>query len=119
MTDAYGELLGIADDLERLVARSEDPGVREPIMYLDQAATRVGRAWSGSWIGYHANVYYRDFQSPPPGAHFSAEWGNRMPSGLHGTTGDWVEQDPERVSRTVHGQAGNPNISGSSEMSGE
>ena len=42
---------------------------------LKQNLAQVTRAFSGSWIGYHANVYYHEFQTPPPGDHFSPEWG--------------------------------------------
>ncbi len=30
-------------------------------------AEKAGRAFSGSWLGYHACVYYEDLRSAPPG----------------------------------------------------
>lgn len=110
MTDTPSELLSIADHVEKLVARSQNPDIYEPIQSLSRAANEVGQAWSGSWIGYHAYVYYRDLRSRPPGAHFSADWGSRNTTVLQGTTGDWVEHDPELVTRAIHRWAGNPDL---------
>jgi hypothetical protein len=42
-------------------------------------------------LGYQASVYYNDLQTPPPGAHFSQEWGLMDRFGIQGTTGDWRE----------------------------
>ena len=103
MTDSQDELLGIARDLEQLVSRGREPEVREPLDRLEQAAEEVGKAWSGSWLGYHANVYYANLQTPPPGTHFNLEWGSRH-------TGDWIEHDPDQVSKIIHERAGNPDM---------
>ena len=62
---------------------------------LDQAAEKIGKSWSGSWLGYHSCIYYQDFMSPPPGDHFSQEWGfMNVPIG--GSTGDWAEYDSKQ-----------------------
>jgi len=42
---------------------------------LRENIAQATKAFSGSWIGYHANVYYRNLDVPEPGDHFSAEWG--------------------------------------------
>lgn len=97
------ELLYIADKLERLIARSKESAVQGPLQNLNRAASEVSRAWSGSWIGYQANVYHRDLQSPPPGVHFSIEWGK-------GATDDWLEYSPEHVITEIHRLAGNPSM---------
>ena len=111
MTDSQDELLGIARDLEQLASRGRDPEVRGPLDRLKQAAEEVGKAWSRSWMGYHANVYYRDLQPPPPGAHFNPEWG-MMPAVFvpERTTGDWIEYDPDQVSNLIYKRAGSPNM---------
>jgi predicted nucleotide-binding protein len=66
---------------------------------LIENAEQAGKAWSGSHLGYHSRVYYQDFQTPPAGAHFSAEWG--LYSGNEylgmGSVGDWVECDFDKV----------------------
>ena len=110
MTDSQDELLGIVRDLEQLASRGREPEVREPLDRLKQAAEEVGKAWSGSWMGYHSNVYYRDLQ-PPPGVHFNPEWG-MMPGAFvpERTTGDWVEYDPDQVSNLIYKRAGSPNM---------
>lgn len=104
------ELQSIVNRLERLTTQSKEPNIHGPLLDLTQAANTVGKAWSGSWIGYHANVYYKDLQSPPPGAHFSPEWGSETPVFGQHTTGDWVTQDPEQVQTAIYRLAGNPRI---------
>ena len=110
MTDTHNELLTIADELKGLAARGVVPEVREPLQNLRQAAEEVGKAWSGSWLGYHANVYHRDLRPPPPGTHFSPEWGIGNTAFVQGSTGDWVEYNPDQVRAFIHQRAGNPNM---------
>ena len=75
---------------------------------LEATAIAVGKTWSGSWLGYHANVYYADFQPPLPGAVFSIEWGFSSNLG-QGTSGDWREYNYDYVVQVIHKRAGNPN----------
>jgi hypothetical protein len=35
----------------------------------------IGESHSGSWAGYHAELYYGSFQKPPLNARFDVEWG--------------------------------------------
>ncbi len=60
-------------------------------------------------MGYHANVYYRDLQPPPRGAHFSPEWGLMGGLGTD-TTGDWHEFDTTDVQTAVRNLADNPDF---------
>jgi predicted nucleotide-binding protein len=55
-------------------------------------ANEAGKAWSGSWLGYHSRVYYNDFQPVPPGARFNQEWGLAATYSRE-TIGDWREYD--------------------------
>ena len=72
MSTAAAELEELYDALMK-VAESWG-GSDEPAMTrLQNAAETVGESWSGSWIGYHANVYYDKLQPPLPGDHFSPE----------------------------------------------
>ncbi len=73
--EPHEELLEIADRLEGLSQPATVPEVKEPLERLEEAAIRIGKAWSGSCLGYHSRIYYRDLTPPPPGAHFSSEWG--------------------------------------------
>ena len=62
-------------------------------------------------MGYHANVYYKDLRPPPPGAHFSKEWGLvRTAFVPDGTTGSWAEHDPDQLTRAIYERAGNPDM---------
>ncbi len=110
MSDLYEELLEIADKLEAQSLKAEDSGFKEPLDRLENAANTLGKAWSGSWLGYQASVYYNDLQTPPPGAHFSQEWGLMDRFGIQGTTGDWREFRTEDLEKGIHKIAGNPDL---------
>ena len=99
------ELLRMAEDLEKLAMRSRQEQIQQPLERIKQAADDVGIAWSGSWLGYHASVYYRDLQTPPPGAHFNKGWGLKQPAFDIGSTGDWVEYATEQVKAAIHKRA--------------
>ena len=112
MTEAHEELLHIADRLDRLAERGHVAAIQEPLERLQEAANEIGNAWGGSWLGYHSNVYYANLESPPPGAHFSQEWGlkDTYSSRRLGSRGDWREFDREVVKAAVHELAGNPDL---------
>lgn len=104
----YKELIIEADRLKEF----SDYDCSEINRLLDEAA-KVAPSWSGSWLGYHACVYYNGFEKPPAGAHFSTEWG--LYSGYEslgmGSTGDWVEYAFSDIVTYIHDQAGNPDLS--------
>ena len=101
--------------MDRLVDRARQPDVQEPLGRLDDAANEIGRSFSGSWLGYHANVYYKGLQPPPPGAHFSRVSGlrDRVTSQ---TTGEWLEFDPEAVEAAIYEHAGHPDMEASERL---
>jgi predicted nucleotide-binding protein len=72
-------------------------------------AKKISKSWSGSWLGYHSSVYYKDFGSPPRGAHFSADWGIYSDYGMlgMGSTGDWIEYNSDKVIEYIENKAGN------------
>ena len=109
LTEPYGELLRLADSLDELAELGRREAVQQPLKRLEAAAEEIGRAWSGSWIGDHARVYYRDLQPPPPGARFSQEWG-LVPVPPNDTTGDWVLFEAGYVHAAIFVRAENPNI---------
>ena len=101
MTPAQ-ELLELAKKLKELRDLSLSDAVSNPLSELAKAASEVGKSFSGSWQGYHSKVYYANFEPPPPGAHFSQEWGLKQGySGPH-SPGDWQEYDPEEVKNAVY-----------------
>ena len=121
MTEPHEELLQIADRLDRLAEGGTEATVQEPLERLQQATNEIARAWSGSWLGYHANVYYDNLQPPPPGAHFSQEWGLMDmygPSRL-GSHGDWREYDSEAVKEAVQELAGSPDLEAARKFDGD
>lgn len=73
---------------------------------MEAAASRFSAAWSGSNLGYQADVYYEDFKPPPPGAHWSVEWG--FQGMFQGTTGDWREYRHDEVLDLIGAAAGSP-----------
>ncbi|BAS29189.1 TIR domain-containing protein [Limnochorda pilosa] len=108
MSDFVDELEEIVQDLHRYIQRASRPDVSEPLSALEEAAHEVGKAWSGSWIGYQSRIYYKDLTPPPPGNHFSSEWG--FISARMGTRGDWEEWNPDKVKERIHNRAGNPDL---------
>jgi predicted nucleotide-binding protein len=92
MNTAQDELLAIADRESTLSTAFDDASIKDPLDAMETAAQRVGKAWSGSWLGYQSLVYYDRLEPPPAGAHFSSEWGFENMGWIDGaTTGDWRE----------------------------
>lgn len=109
MNDRSAEFIALAQKASGLAERASDLDTA-PLEALETAAELVGRAWSGSSLGYQANVYYAGFQAPPPGAMFSREWG--FLGMAVGTTGDWQIFTAEQVIERVEGAAKHPDLSG-------
>jgi len=102
-----------ADELDTLVAplreyqkRSDEPDIADRLLRLEEASRDAGLSWSGSNLGYHARVYYAGLQVPPPGEHFSSEWG--FQGFFQGTTGNWIEQPHDAVLQAIRARAGDP-----------
>jgi predicted nucleotide-binding protein len=108
--ELHEELLEIADRLERIWERAAEPDIKPRLDRLEEAATQIGKAWSGSCIGYHSRIYYKGLVPPPPGAHFSPEWGMMNSYPIRDTTGDWQEFDPARVETAIRRLAQNPEL---------
>lgn len=117
MSEIHEELLQIADKMELYAQEAKQENIILPLSKLGKAANTVGKAWSGSWLGYQAFVYYNDLQVPPPGAHFSQEWGMRDTFGIDGTTGDWCEYKNDDVIAAIHTLAGNPDLDSAEKLS--
>lgn len=96
----------ITNQILDLIATSESEHKRDQDAYtaknlrqLTENLNRVTHAFSGSWHGYHANVYYEGLVPPPPGNSFSPEWGLMDPFG-NGTHG-WKEYSYEEVEKAI------------------
>lgn len=107
----HEELFALAVKLKATAEGVDADGIAKPLSALEDAARTVGRSFSGSWQGYHSRVYYAELSPPPPGAHFSQEWGlmDTYASSL-GSRGDWREYDAESVKAHVRELAGRPNL---------
>jgi hypothetical protein len=78
VTDIEGyieELSTIADQLAGVAAAARSEEIKPALDALNKAAESVGKAWSGSNIGYQSRVYYKDYAAPPTTDMFSREWG--------------------------------------------
>jgi len=109
----YEELFAISASLHDLSAAEALAASDDGLNRLEAIAKEVGRSFSGSWLGYHANVYYADLAPPPPGARFSQEWGLKDLSYTSlGSHGDWREFDPQELQNELRLRAGNPDLTG-------
>jgi predicted nucleotide-binding protein len=113
------ELFEISERLKNLSKRSTHPSVEMPLKKLEEAASKIQKAWSGSSIGYHAYVYYKGLLPPPPGAHFSPEWGLKDTIVRSYSTGDWEEFDPDQVRREIFNLADNPDLENAKDLEKE
>jgi len=108
---SHEELLQIAD---RLAAQAElgfDTTITVPMQALTDAVEEIRKAFSGSWVGYHAKVYYEGLNPPPPGMHFSQEWGLMHTYGTRlGSRGNWREYTSDEVKAAIYDAAGNPDL---------
>jgi len=108
---AHEELFQLIEPLSVAASAIEREEISQPLSALRVAVAEVGRAFSGSWLGYHSRVYYEKFQAPPPGAHFSQEWGLMDTFGSMGSVGSWREYPFDEVKQHVLLLAGNPDLS--------
>jgi hypothetical protein len=106
---AASELLALAQRLNAAAKPGDSSDVAGPLQLLKEAAIQVGEAWSGSAIGYHSRVYYADLAPPPPGAHFSSEWGFED-AYSNPTQGDWREYRYADLVAEIKRRAGDPDI---------
>lgn len=103
------ELAGIVERLDQMIMYGHGLSIQEHIARLEKAASEVAKAWSGSSLGYHSNVYYDGLKIPPSGAYFDAEWGfmNESPNRTHG---NWKKFDSDEIQGVVYNRAGNPDM---------
>ena len=110
MPNILDDLDRYAGELEDLVRQGDKDENKSPVLALEHSVNEVSKAWSGSWFGYHSRVYYEGFQPPPPGEHFSPEWGLMDNFGGGGSVGDWREYPENLVRDYIYTQAPNPDL---------
>jgi predicted nucleotide-binding protein len=107
----YEELFKISNTLNEAAAAGDSENIEGPLRSIEKAAKQTARAFSGSWLGYHATVYYAGLVPAPPGANFSQEWGLKdFPYSDMGSNGDWREYDPEVVKAHILKAAGSVDL---------
>jgi predicted nucleotide-binding protein len=89
LIEARKRLLQFADEYD---AAPETSTLKE----VWQRAKEIGKSASGSWLGYQANVYFKDFKAPPAGAHFNIAHGTGGTS-FSGPSPNWVEHTAQDV----------------------
>jgi hypothetical protein len=55
------ELFKVADATAEALAYARADDLQKPLAGIRTACDEAKRAWSGSNLGYHANVYWEDF----------------------------------------------------------
>jgi hypothetical protein len=100
------ELSQLAGAAAQLRARIGEKALREPLEALRQSSANAARAWSGSNLGYHADVYYGDLEPKPPEVQFSAEWGLEERWPVHSPDRFWRIMDHEGVIDEIVARAG-------------
>jgi predicted nucleotide-binding protein len=77
---------------------------------LAKGAEAVGKAWSGSNIGYHACVYTHDLMPRPPSTQFSSEWGLMNEWPVHEPSPIWRVHDADVIIQHILKKASNPDL---------
>jgi hypothetical protein len=116
MSETVTELKSLFEELLSLAETLGKPEIAKPLEALEKSATEVGKAWGHSWLGYQSRVYYQGLEPPPPGAHFSSEWGFKERFTV-GTRGEWLQFGEDAVETEIARRAGNPDITKAQEAS--
>ena len=69
---------------------------------LKQEANRIGKAWCGSSLGDHANVYYDGLAPVPAGAIWDVEWGRKDAYLVNKTRGDWTTRTASEIKELIY-----------------
>ena len=117
-TNPEKELL---DARKKLLAFAEAYDAEEMRAVLDaiwERARELGKSASGSWIGYHANVYYSNFQPPPAGTHFDVSNGT---AGTYfaGPDRNWIERTDQEVTDLLVDKDGHSAFERAATLAGE
>ena len=96
MIDPETELLDAHDRLIRYADEYEASPDTSTLNEVWERAKELGRSASGSWLGYQANVYYKDFTPPPAGEYFS------------GVNSKWIQHTAQQVIDLLLGRDGKP-----------
>ena len=104
--NATDELIAIADAAAEALSHIREPRMQEDLAAIAKASNEVGRAWSGSNIGYHSTVYCQGLEPRPPNVQFSSEWGLEEVWPTHVPNRIWTTYDNQAVVDEILRRAG-------------
>lgn len=99
------ELIAARDSLLRFAQDYDSAPETATLNQLWQHAKELGKSSSGSWLGYHANVYYKNFVVPPAEAHFNVEFGTGYPNWIEHTAHDVIDYIVDASSKAALAKA--------------
>lgn len=94
----YNQIMANEENINTAAKNIEDllknykKDLEEIAKNIIKSCERIEKSWSGSWIGYHSNLYFREYGQPGSGERFSVEWG-----GIHGLNSGWQTKSLEDV----------------------
>lgn len=94
------KIISVLHKCQNTLSLRDDEYIQTNREILQTNLDRIATAFSGSFLGYHANVYYKGFQTPLPGDHFSSEWGF-MGVFESATSPNWVEYPTDTVTEAA------------------
>lgn len=101
--DLIAEVANQCEEASRLF--SAEP-VASQMDKLSDAIASVRPSWSGSWLGYHADLYLPGFREPRQGERFDPNWGHNGP--FSGSSDAWITHPYEQVKAEILQRAGVP-----------
>lgn len=100
----HEELLNISFELQEKAEKLKDIDTLNSLNTLEETVNEFEKSWSGSFIGFHAYIYYKNFEKPPASAHFSTEWG------LKHSAGEWYKYTYDEIEKKIYEKANTPNL---------
>ena len=105
------EISKLGSTLSAAAAEGNDEDLNAALQALEEVCDDLKHSASGSWLGYHAYVYYHGLLPAPAGANFSQEWGLKdLSFSSLGSVGDWRQFDPRAVRNHILETADGPDI---------
>jgi len=81
---------------------------KDELLTLSGIVSELNESWSQSWIGFHSNLYYYNFQKPPSIRYrFDSEWGS-----LKEIPKYWEEKSYEDIVLYVESRSGRLSLAG-------
>lgn len=66
------------------------------LLSLREKAEQLSDSWSGSWVGFHAFLYYGNFEKPTLRESFNVEWGS-----INSFSDKWRERSFDEVKKKI------------------